>query len=51
MPHSQVTLTNTEDSGGTVAPPPAPITYRILQENAFILLTEDGKPLRKEQNT
>jgi hypothetical protein len=38
-------------SGGTVNPPPPAVTYRILQEDSFKILTESGFPLRKEQNT
>jgi len=37
--------------GGTVVPPPPVVTYRILQETRFKILTEGGSPLRKEQNT
>jgi hypothetical protein len=51
MPHSQITLVNSEDDGGPPGPPPVPKTYRILQEDEALLLTESGKPLRKEQNT
>jgi hypothetical protein len=37
-----------EDEGGTVGPPPPPVTYRILQEDSAFILTESGSPLRKE---
>jgi len=36
---------------GTVTPPPPAVTYRILQESVFRILTESGSPLRKEQTT
>jgi hypothetical protein len=51
MPHSQITLVNTEDSSGPPGPPPTPKTYRILQEDDALILAENGNPLRKEQNT
>ena len=52
MPHSQATLTNqTKKASGPPKPPPVLATYRILQEDGSKLLTEDGKPLRKEQRS
>jgi hypothetical protein len=51
MPHSQITLTNTtKKASGPPKPPPAAVTYRILQEDGSKLLTEAGNPLRKEQS-
>jgi hypothetical protein len=45
-------LTNAiDDGGGPIQPPPPPVTYRILQEDSFLILTETGFPLRKETNT
>jgi hypothetical protein len=39
------------DDGGGVGPPPPPVTYRILQEDGALLLTELGDPLRKDTST
>jgi hypothetical protein len=39
------------DGGGPIGPPPPAVTYRILQEDGFKILTESGNPLRKEQRT
>jgi hypothetical protein len=44
-------INGSDDSGGPIQPPPSPVTYRILQEDSFLILTEAGFPLRKETNT
>jgi hypothetical protein len=43
--------TKKSGGGGPVGPPPPAVTYRILQEDNFKILTESGNILRKEQNT
>lgn len=43
--------TKKSGGGGPIGPPPPAVTYRILQEDGFKILTESGNPLRKDQNT